>query len=57
MDLLRQVGVDLANSMTLPRACNKVEIVEQTYYRDQLKVAPLGSSTRNLATTSRPTTP
>jgi hypothetical protein len=38
MNLLRQVEVDLANSKTLPQACKKGEIVEQTCYRGRLYV-------------------
>jgi hypothetical protein len=38
VNLVRQVEVDFANSKTLPQACKKGEIVEQTYYRDWLKV-------------------
>jgi putative transposase len=38
VNLLRQVEVDFANSKPLPQACKKGEIVEQTYYRDWLKV-------------------
>jgi hypothetical protein len=38
VNLLRQVGTGLANSTTLPRTCREGEIVEQTCYRDQLKV-------------------
>jgi hypothetical protein len=38
VNLLRQVEVDFANSKTLPQACRKDEIVEQTYYRDWFKV-------------------
>jgi putative transposase len=38
VNLLRQVDVDFPNSKTLPQACKKGTIVEQTYYRDWLKV-------------------
>jgi hypothetical protein len=38
VSLLRQVEVDLANNKTLPQACKKGEIVEQTCYRGRLKV-------------------
>jgi putative transposase len=37
LNLLRQVGVDFANRKTLPQACKKSEIVEQTYYRSGSK--------------------
>jgi hypothetical protein len=38
VSLLRQVEIDLANNKTLPQACKKGEIVEQTCYRGRLKV-------------------
>lgn len=33
MNLLRQVGIGVANGKTSPQACREAEIVEQTYYR------------------------
>ena len=37
VNLLRQVEVDFGHSKTLPQACKKSEIVEQTYYRGGLR--------------------
>src|ERR1700712_5391031 len=33
VNLLRQVGVGVANGKSLPQACKEAEIAEQTYYR------------------------
>jgi hypothetical protein len=38
VNLLRQIGVNLANSATTPQACKEGAIVEQTYYCSGLKV-------------------